>query len=157
MINTTAIIAAAGVGDRMGFDKILTELSGIPLLARTITTISAVQEIQEIIVAVSSDKIDIVKGEITFVRSIPIGKQHLLNEQERYQATLQLAICEGSDWFWWFGDYNPSGSVSDFDHLYRSKLKSLYRTLKLSPPAVLDTPLSQGGGNVENAGTMRRN
>ena len=64
MINTTAIIAAAGVGDRMGFDKILTELSGIPLLARTIMTISAVQEIQEIIVAVSSDKIDIVKENI---------------------------------------------------------------------------------------------
>jgi hypothetical protein len=24
-------------------------------------------------------------------------------------AKIQLAICEGSDWFWWFGDYNPGG------------------------------------------------
>jgi hypothetical protein len=26
----------------------------------------------------------------------------------------QLAVCEGSDWFWWFGDYNPADSVSGF-------------------------------------------
>lgn len=80
-----------------------------------------------------------------------------LTAGQRETATNILAICEGSDWFWWFGDYNPSGSVNDFDHLYRSQLKSLYCALQLPPPASLDTPLSQGGGDVENAGTMRRN
>jgi alpha-amylase/alpha-mannosidase (GH57 family) len=72
-------------------------------------------------------------------------------------ATRQLAVCEGSDWFWWFGGYNPAGSVSDFEQLYRTQLRELYRMLGVAPPALLDVPLSSGGGWVENAGTMRRN
>lgn len=72
-------------------------------------------------------------------------------------ATQQLAVCEGSDWFWWFGDYNPAGSVSDFDQLYRRHLTRLYQLLKLTPPDELSIPLSKGGGDAENAGTMRRN
>jgi alpha-amylase/alpha-mannosidase (GH57 family) len=72
-------------------------------------------------------------------------------------ATRQLAVCEGSDWFWWFGDYNPAGSVSDFEQLYRTQLRELYRLLGVAPPALLDVPLSSGGGWAENSGTMRRN
>ncbi len=72
-------------------------------------------------------------------------------------ATRQLAVCEGSDWFWWFGDYNPSSSVSDFEQLYRTQLRELYRLLGVAPPALLDVPVSSGGGWAENAGTMRRN
>jgi len=72
-------------------------------------------------------------------------------------ATRQLAVCEGSDWFWWFGDYNPASSVSDFEQLYRTQLRELYRLLGVAPPALLDVPLSSGGGWAENAGTMRRN
>ncbi|WP_324779113.1 glycoside hydrolase family 57 protein [Thiobacillus sedimenti] len=72
-------------------------------------------------------------------------------------ATRQLAVCEGSDWFWWFGDYNPARSVSDFEQLYRTQLRELYRLLGVAPPALLDVPLSSGGGWAENAGTMRRN
>ena len=67
-----------------------------------------------------------------------------------------LAICESSDWFWWFGDYNPSGSVNDFDELFRIQLKMLYTTLGKTPPESLDTPVSVGGGDMENAGTMQR-
>ncbi|MEN8213121.1 MAG: glycoside hydrolase family 57 protein [Pseudomonadota bacterium] len=67
-----------------------------------------------------------------------------------------LAICESSDWFWWFGDYNPSGSVSDFDNLFRLQLKKLYQLLATTPPPSLDTPISVGGGDMENAGTMQR-
>jgi len=33
----------------------------------------------------------------------------------------------------------------------------LYRLLGVAPPALLDVPLSHGGGAAENAGTMRRN
>jgi alpha-amylase/alpha-mannosidase (GH57 family) len=68
----------------------------------------------------------------------------------------QLAICEGSDWFWWFGDYNPADSVSDFDRLYRRQLKNLYEMLDEAVPDVLDQPVSVGGGDAENSGTMRR-
>lgn len=68
----------------------------------------------------------------------------------------QLAICEGSDWFWWFGDYNPADSVSDFDRLYRQQLRNLYEMLGEKAPPSLDRPISSGGGKAENSGTMRR-
>ena len=68
----------------------------------------------------------------------------------------QLAICEGSDWFWWFGDYNPADSVSDFDRLYRQQLRNLYRMLGEPIPDSLERPISVGGSDAENSGTMRR-
>jgi len=80
-----------------------------------------------------------------------------LSDEEAEIATRQLAICEGSDWFWWFGEKNSSDSVSDFDHLFRDQLKNLYTLLKLKVPKILDEPLSIGGGTAENAGTMVRN
>ncbi|MCW8887515.1 MAG: glycoside hydrolase, partial [Gammaproteobacteria bacterium] len=72
-------------------------------------------------------------------------------------VTRQLAICEGSDWFWWFGDYNPSGSVSDFDRLYRRQLMGLYQLMGIDAPEILNSPISEGGGDAENSGTMLRN
>ena len=80
-----------------------------------------------------------------------------LDDAALEKATRQLAICEGSDWFWWFGDINPSSSVSDFDQLYRAQLKNLYELMRLPVPAALDEPVSHGGGSAENAGTMVRN
>ncbi len=79
-----------------------------------------------------------------------------LNAEQRREAELQLAVCEGSDWFWWFGDYNPSDSVQAFDRLYRQQLHHLYELLDLVPPAALEQPISLGGGHAANAGTMRR-
>jgi len=81
-----------------------------------------------------------------------------LTESQLEQAQIQMAICEGSDWFWWFGDYNANESVSDFDQLYRTHLKNLYLVLGLTPPAELDKAISVGAGtsSSENAGTMRR-
>ena len=80
-----------------------------------------------------------------------------LNAEQLKMATRQLGVCEGSDWFWWFGDYNPAGSVSDFDQLFRTQLRVLYRLIGVVPPALLDAVLSHGGGIAANAGTMRRN
>ena len=71
-------------------------------------------------------------------------------------AGRQLALCESSDWFWWFGDYNPAEAVAQFDELYRRQLKALYRALALDPPAVLERPISHGGGDMEQGGVMRR-
>jgi alpha-amylase/alpha-mannosidase (GH57 family) len=80
-----------------------------------------------------------------------------LDAKQQELASRQLGVCEGSDWFWWFGDYNPSDSVRDFERLYRRQLRKLYTLLGLEAPAYLDKPVSQGGGSAENAGTMRRN
>ena len=75
---------------------------------------------------------------------------------ERAAAGRQLARCESSDWFWWFGDYNPADAVSQFDHLYRRQLLTLYRRLNLPPPGELTLPISTGHGAPEHGGTMRR-
>lgn len=83
-------------------------------------------------------------------------KEGTLSAQQVDQANSLMAICEGSDWFWWFGDYNAEVSVSDFDILYRAHLKNLYQVLGLMPPAELDNPVSVGSGDPENSGTMRR-
>jgi len=79
-----------------------------------------------------------------------------LSEAEQAAALKQLADCESSDWFWWFGDYNPQHSVESFDKLYRENLANLYRLLKLPVPAQLAAPISHGGGAAEAGGTMRR-
>ncbi len=68
----------------------------------------------------------------------------------------QLAICEGSDWFWWFGDYNSADSVSDFERLFRLHLSNLYQMLGEEVPQNLSQTVSQGGGGIEQGGTMRR-
>ncbi|MCB5187552.1 glycoside hydrolase [Methylobacillus caricis] len=81
-----------------------------------------------------------------------------LSKKEQAACAHQLAICEGSDWFWWFGDYNSSLSVSSFDRLYRRNLGNLYRLLKLPVPPALSAAISTGSSDSDaaNAGTMRR-
>ncbi len=76
-----------------------------------------------------------------------------LSAEEEKLAEKQLADCEGSDWFWWFGDYNSAISVSSFDSLFRLNLANLYRLLKLPVPHTLDRAVSFGHGE---GGTMRR-
>lgn len=66
----------------------------------------------------------------------------------------QLAVCEGSDWFWWPGEYNPEASVSQFEHLFRVQLAGLYHMLGEAPPEYLATPFSHGGVEA-HGGVMR--
>ena len=55
-----------------------------------------------------------------------------------------LAVCEGSDWYWWLGDDNAADVVASFDQLFRAHLRALYHALGERPPAALDTPFSLG-------------
>ena len=79
-----------------------------------------------------------------------------LNDDQKSAAGRQLALCESSDWFWWFGDYNPQDAVTQFDRLYRRQLVNLYRLLDLAPPESLSQPISVGRGAPEHGGVMRR-
>jgi alpha-amylase/alpha-mannosidase (GH57 family) len=79
-----------------------------------------------------------------------------LSPSEQGNAEALLKSCESSDWFWWFGDYNPADAVESFDRVYRQKLKRLYQILRVAPPVYLDSPLCQGGGAIESGGVMRR-
>jgi len=64
-------------------------------------------------------------------------------------AEKQLAICEGSDWFWWFGDYNPAVTVSQFEQLYRMHLANLYLLLDVEAPRYLSDVISRGGSKPD--------
>jgi len=79
-----------------------------------------------------------------------------LDPKTREAAERQLAICEGSDWCWWFGDYNASDTVRDFDRLYRLHLAHLYRLLGETPPDYLGHAFTYGGGDPAVSGTMRK-
>lgn len=78
-----------------------------------------------------------------------------LDPEKSALAERQLAICESSDWFWWFGDYNPAQAVASFDQLFRRNLANLYRSLELAPPAELDLAISTGSDTAAD-GSMRR-
>jgi alpha-amylase/alpha-mannosidase (GH57 family) len=88
----------------------------------------------------------------TFDKVISVGR---LTDKQMQQAELQLAVCEGSDWFWWFGDYNPGEAVSNFEKQFRLNLANLYRLLGEEPPAYLAMSFTQGSGAPAMGGAMR--
>ncbi|HNB01902.1 MAG TPA: glycoside hydrolase family 57 protein, partial [Nitrosomonas sp.] len=79
-----------------------------------------------------------------------------LTDEEQAAAKRQLASCESSDWFWWFGDYNSSQAVASFDRLFRKNLANLYSLLKQPIPSELSEPISYGNSNARMIETMRR-
>ncbi|MGR9099261.1 MAG: glycoside hydrolase, partial [Gammaproteobacteria bacterium] len=87
-----------------------------------------------------------------FDRVIASGK---LSKRKIMEAQFQLAVCEGSDWFWWFGDYNPGEAVSSFERQYRLNLFNLYHLLGEEPPAYLALSFTKGGGHSAMGGAMR--
>lgn len=58
-----------------------------------------------------------------------------------YLAKKELYLCQGSDWFWWYGEPNNSGQDHLFDFLFREHLKSVYKYLNEDYPKYLDIPL----------------
>jgi len=86
---------------------------------------------------------------------VVMASKHL-SDEDRDAASKQLALCEGSDWFWWFGDYNPAEAVSDFEHLFRLHIAHLYGILGVEPPENLSHVFTHGHGDPEGGGAMRR-
>ncbi|MGR8979872.1 MAG: glycoside hydrolase [Gammaproteobacteria bacterium] len=93
-------------------------------------------------------------GDVKKAYDKAVGANRLTESQLR-AAQLQLAVCEGSDWFWWFGDYNPGHAVSSFEKQYRLNLANLYKLLGEEPPHYLALSFTQGSGAPEMGGTMR--
>jgi len=52
-----------------------------------------------------------------------------------------MMIAEGSDWFWWYGADQDSGSDGDFDQQFRDTLKQVYLLLGEDAPDFLDVPV----------------
>ncbi len=83
-------------------------------------------------------------------------KKRSFSAEQLAQIEKQLALCEGSDWFWWFGDYNPAQSVSDFEYLFRRHLMNLYALIETPAPSYLNQVISVGGGDPASGGVMRQ-
>jgi len=81
-------------------------------------------------------------------------KSGSLSKQEIKLATMQLATCESSDWFWWFGEYNSAESVAAFDEQFRLHLGNLYQLLNVHPPDYLSQAFSFGCGSPAMGGAM---
>jgi len=79
-----------------------------------------------------------------------------LSKMQIMEAEFQLAVCEGSDWFWWFGDYNPGQAVSSFEKQFRLNLANLYYMIGEEAPAYLALSFTQGSGAPAMGGTMRK-
>lgn len=80
-----------------------------------------------------------------------------LTAEKLAELERQLAICEGSDWFWWFGDYNPGETVRDFERLFRRQLSHLYELMDEPKPDYLSKVFAVGSGDPNQGGTMRKN
>jgi alpha-amylase/alpha-mannosidase (GH57 family) len=83
-------------------------------------------------------------------------QENNLSGEQLLAAQHQLSICEGSDWFWWFGDYNSADTVSDFERIFRMHLSNLYIMLGKEPPEYLSVVFAQGGGKPVQGGVMRK-
>ena len=57
------------------------------------------------------------------------------------QAQIAMYIAEGSDWFWWYGSDQNSGSDDAFDQQFRDTLRQVYVMLGEEPPDFLDVPV----------------
>jgi len=93
----------------------------------------------------------LVEAKIVYDRVMCEGK---LTDNEKKVAEMQLATCESSDWFWWFGEYNAAESVTAFDEQYRLHLSNLYQLLKVEPPEYLANAFSFGTVHPAMGGTM---
>jgi len=71
-----------------------------------------------------------------------IAREHLRNKgvtrREAARAYQAAYAAEGSDWFWWFGKDQDSGSDDRFDDLFRLHLKTVFSALGDAPPARFD-------------------
>jgi alpha-amylase/alpha-mannosidase (GH57 family) len=79
-----------------------------------------------------------------------------LTQAAQAAAEMMLRNCESSDWFWWFGGYNPPAPVRDFEQLFRRHLSDLYVALGEPTPPGLDIAVSIGTGDPVYDGVMRR-
>jgi alpha-amylase/alpha-mannosidase (GH57 family) len=96
----------------------------------------------------------LVRAKTDFDAAIASGR---LSTDARERAERQLKFCEGSDWFWWFGDYNPAQTVGDFDKLFRNHVRDLYDLIGEKTPSEVDAVIGTGSGAPVHGGTMREN
>lgn len=95
----------------------------------------------------------LIEAKQSFDRAI---RENRLASHQVAAAERQLAICEGSDWFWWPGDDNAKESVVAFDSLFRVQLQTLYELIGEPEPGHLAYPFTQTRHNGPSFGGVMR-
>jgi alpha-amylase/alpha-mannosidase (GH57 family) len=54
-----------------------------------------------------------------------------------------LYAAEGSDWYWWFGPEHTTDHADEFDRLFRSHVRGVYRALGRPHPSSVDRPVRE--------------
>ena len=96
---TSAIIVAAGSGTRMGFDKLLASLGGVPVILHTLRAFQTCLEVDEIVVVASPDRQEVIQrladeAGLTKLRAfVPGGAERHLSVWAGIQA-----VAAGSDY-----------------------------------------------------------
>jgi UDPglucose--hexose-1-phosphate uridylyltransferase len=62
-------------------------------------------------------------------------------EQKGGERPRSLLLAEGSDWFWWLGDDNPTELAPLYDQIFRHHLADACGQAGIKPPVNLDQPL----------------
>jgi UDPglucose--hexose-1-phosphate uridylyltransferase len=62
-------------------------------------------------------------------------------EKKGKERPESLLLAEGSDWFWWLGDDNPTELAPLYDRIYRHHLADACDQVGIEPPVDLDQPL----------------
>jgi UDPglucose--hexose-1-phosphate uridylyltransferase len=65
-----------------------------------------------------------------------------------------LLLAEGSDWFWWLGDDNPTELAPLYDEIFRRHLADACAQAGIEPPVDLDQPLKLPSGPSINDATV---
>jgi alpha-amylase/alpha-mannosidase (GH57 family) len=67
--------------------------------------------------------------------------EHYLSEERIEAAMMTMYIAEGSDWFWWYGADQNSGSDEAFDAQFRRYLEQVYSQMSKRVPSFVYVPL----------------
>jgi alpha-amylase/alpha-mannosidase (GH57 family) len=78
-------------------------------------------------------------------RNLYEGKRRLpegsVAEKALREAREHLFVAEGSDWCWWYGDDHFTPHGAEFDLLFRSHVKAVYKLLGENYPDNIDIPI----------------
>ncbi|MBM3789703.1 MAG: glycoside hydrolase [Acidobacteria bacterium] len=76
-------------------------------------------------------------------QALQAGRSNGEEDDRLRGAFREMLIAEGSDWFWWFGDDHETQNAAEFDTLFRTHVKNVYRLLGHPYPAELDVPIKR--------------
>jgi alpha-amylase/alpha-mannosidase (GH57 family) len=72
-----------------------------------------------------------------------------LTPDQEASARKAIYAAEGSDWFWWYGPDFTTENDPLFDRLFRAHLRAVYTACGAVPPAALEIPINDRGGEPQ--------